>query len=116
MACMAVALILSALSCKKEKLPATAIYAPNGSVLGASMDDLASRIATVTELESQTLKSRLVGLANNRKYIMPIRTSYAMRMQSNFSQNGHSALPNGGGNGTNTGKSDSQCRIPWKTK
>lgn len=66
--------------------------------------------------ESQTLKSRLVGLANNRKYIMPIRTSYAMRMQSNFSQNGHSALPNGGGNGTNTGKSDSQCRIPWKTK
>lgn len=61
---MAVALILSALSCKKEKLPATAIYAPNGSVLGASMDDLASRIATVTELESQTLKIASIAFLN----------------------------------------------------
>ncbi len=67
MACMAVALILSALSCKKEKLPATAIYAPNGSVLGASMDDLASRIATVTELESQTLKIASIAFQPSRR-------------------------------------------------
>lgn len=55
-----------------------------------------------------TLKNRLMGLANQKKYIMPIRSSYAMRMQSNFSRNAHSALPNGGGAGTS-----SACKIPW---
>ncbi len=66
--------------------------------------------------EAKTLKDKLMGMANQKKYIMPIRTSYAMRMQSNFSRNAHAALPNGGGAGTNTGKTDTQCRIPWATK
>jgi len=64
---------------------------------------------------AQTLKQRLMGLANQKKYVMPIRASYSMRMQSNFSRNAHAALPNGG-SGTNTGRGDTQCRIPWATK
>lgn len=60
---------------------------------------------------AQTLKSRLMSLANQKKYIMPIRTSYAMRMQSNFSRNAHSALPNGGGAGTSP-----DCKIPWRRR
>lgn len=56
---------------------------------------------------AQTLKGRLMGLANQKKYVMPIRASYSMRMQSNFSRNAHSALPNGG-NGTSA-----DCKIPW---
>jgi hypothetical protein len=66
--------------------------------------------------EAKTLKNRLMSLANSKKYIMPIRASYAMRMQSNFSTRAQQALPNGGGAGTNTGKNDSQCRIPWATQ
>ena len=66
--------------------------------------------------QAQTLKNRLMGLANQKKYVLPIRASYSMRMQSNFSRNAHAALPNAGGNGTNTGKSDTQCRIPWATQ
>lgn len=66
--------------------------------------------------EAKTLKDRLMGLADSKKYVMPIRASYAMRMQSNFSRNAHGALPNGGGTGTNTGKNDTQCRIPWATR
>lgn len=62
--------------------------------------------------EAKTLKDRLLGLANSRKYIMPIRASYAMRMQSNFSRNAQSNLPNGN-RATNTGKQDDKCRIPW---
>lgn len=65
---------------------------------------------------AKTLKEKLMGLADQKKYIMPIRTSYAMRMQSNFSRNAHAALPNGGGAGTNTGNSDTMCRIPWPMK
>jgi len=56
---------------------------------------------------AETLKSRLMGLAAQKKYVMPIRASYAMRMQSNFSRNGHAALPNGG-SGTSA-----DCKIPW---
>lgn len=59
---------------------------------------------------ADTLKNRLMGLANQKKYIMPIRASYSMRMQSNFSRNAHSALPNGG-NGTSA-----DCKIPWRRK
>ncbi len=66
--------------------------------------------------EAKTLKNRLMSLADSKKYLMPIRSSYAMRMQSNFSGRAHAALPNGGGTGTNTGKNDSQCRIPWATQ
>jgi hypothetical protein len=58
-----------------------------------------------------TLKTRLKSLADQKKYIMPIRASYAMRMQSNFSRGGHSNLPNAGGSGTSP-----DCKIPWARK
>lgn len=75
--------------------------------------------------KSETIKRRLLSMADSRKYVMPIRTSYAMRMQSNFSEDAASNLPNAGGRGTNTcgdtGKfgngpcnDDNKCRIPWK--
>lgn len=56
---------------------------------------------------AETLKNRLMSFANQKKYIMPIRASYAMRMQSNFTRTAHSSLPNGG-NGTS-----SACKISW---
>lgn len=51
---------------------------------------------------ASTLNS-LMGAANNRIYIMPIRANYAMRMQSNFSQAGI-----GGLQGSNT------CKKSWQ--
>ncbi len=59
----------------------------------------------------ETLKTRLKSLADQKKYIMPIRASYAMRMQSNFSRDGHSNLPSAGGAGTSP-----DCKIPWARK
>ncbi|MCU0698846.1 MAG: pilus assembly protein [Myxococcaceae bacterium] len=48
--------------------------------------------------------------ADQKKYIVPIRTSYAMRMQSSFSRNGYQNLPN---DGSASGTS-SNCRVTWR--
>lgn len=60
--------------------------------------------------KAETLK-KLLGLANQKKYVMPIRASYAMRMQSNFSKAARNDLPGGGGKGT-----PGDCKISWPKK
>ncbi|MDX2008831.1 MAG: TadE family protein [Myxococcaceae bacterium] len=52
----------------------------------------------------------LANLANQKKYIVPIRTSYAMRMQSSFSRAGYQNLPNDG-NGSGTSRN---CKVNWR--
>lgn len=67
--------------------------------------------ATTRTHSVDTLNNQLISLANNRKYVMPIRTSYAMRMQSNFDQAAIQNLPSGSGGGTSR-----DCFVPWKRK
>ena len=52
----------------------------------------------------------LESLANARTYIIPIRTSYAMRMQSSFSENGYNNLPS---DVSDRGTSQN-CKVNWR--